>query len=133
MVEEEKENPLIALRPRQSQTLGKIEMPVWEDYFTNILNQQRIVEAHETTRQYEDIRRITAEEIRNTISTLKNQKATGPDGIFDEHIKVAPEVLIPSITDMMNLCLHTGRIPERWRTSIVRMLYKGKREPHDPN
>lgn len=79
-------------------------MPIWDAHFTNIVNRQRMNEAHERTRQYKDIRRFTTEEIGNTIYALKNKNAAGPDAIFNKHIKAAPSVLIPAITEMMNLC-----------------------------
>ena len=135
LVEEAKENPYIALKPRKAQAMGKIEMHVWEEHFSNILNQQGATAAHETTtgQYHSNIKRFTTEEIRNTIPALKNKKAPGPDGIYNEHIKAAPDVILPALTNLLNLCLHAGNIPATWRTSTIRMLYKGKGDPHDPN
>lgn len=34
---------------------------------------------------------------------------------------------------LFNKCIETGNIPEKWRKSIIRVLFKGKGNREDPN
>lgn len=136
MIEAAKNDPYLALKPRRTQMVRKISMTTWEEHFTNILNQEGTTSAYalkptETDKPY--IRPFSKNEVEDTIKRLKNNKAAGPDGIFNEHLKGSLDILLPEITDLMNLCLKLGNIPTGWRGSIVKVLYKGKGDPSDPN
>lgn len=64
--------------------------------------------------------------------SLKKKKTPDPDRICNEHIKDSN--LIPqAITDMLNLCLKKGNIPDIWRLSTIKMLFKGRGDQMDPN
>lgn len=133
MVEEARENPYRALKPRKTQAINRIAMDTWEEHFTELLNQKRLAQAYPCTPTRTNTHNpFTTEEIVTTISKLKNRKACGPDGIFNEQIKSA-EILLPALTDLMNACLRTGNIPTTWQTSTIKVLYKGKGDPCDPH
>ena len=61
------------------------------------------------------------------LSKVKNRKPSGPDKIFNEHIKASAEIL-----NLLNTCLQTGNIPTKWKTSTIQVLYKGKGDPQTP-
>lgn len=135
MVEETRENPYRALKPRKTQTVSKIDMDIWEEHFTDLLNQKRSLQAYpiKTVEPNSPQNPFTSEEIGATLSKLKDRKACGPDGIFNEHIKSSAEILLPTLTNLLNACLRTGNIPTTWKTSTIKVMYKGKGDPCDPN
>ena len=64
------------------------------------------------------------EEITKTIMTLKNNKASGPDGLYNEHLKASTNVLLQIFTDLMNFCIQIGTVQTSWRNSIIKITYK---------
>ena len=136
MIEEAKMDPYVALKPRKTQYSGKIEIPIWEEHFRNILNKNESNSAYEPAgdgNNQPETESFSREEVHGAILALKNRKAPGPDGICNEHIKGSIDILLPAITDLLNLCVREGNIPTPWRTSTVKMLYKGKGNQTDPN
>lgn len=47
MVEEAKKDPYIALRPRRAQSSGKMDIRIWEEHFSSILNIEKTTSAYE--------------------------------------------------------------------------------------
>lgn len=72
-------------------------------------------------------------EVVETINNSKDKKACGPDAICNEHIKSMSGILGEALTELFNQCLLQGNIPKSWRLSTIKMLYKGKGDPEDPN
>jgi hypothetical protein len=66
----------------------------------------------------------------DTIKTTTCKKAAGPDGFYNEHLKESAQCLAELL---FNKCLESGNIPEEWRKSTIKTLYKGKGETNDPN
>ena len=136
MVEEARKDPYLALRPRKVQSSGKIDITVWEEHFSSILNIERTNAAYEPITMDTHLAEsnpFTTDEVHEILTSLKSNKAPGPDGICNEHIKGSTSLLLQPITDMLNLCLQEGNIPEIWRTSTIKMLFKGKGNQMDPN
>ena len=134
MIEEARSDPYVALRPRKQQKIGRIDMTTWEEHFQNILNTEKIHAAYEPRSPEIHIAKpFKKEEVERTILSLKNNKAAGPDGILNEHLKAYADALLPALTDMYNMCLRLGNIPTRWKTAMIRILYKGKGDTSDPN
>ena len=67
------------------------------------------------------------------IRASKNKKSTGPDQIANEHLKSSAEMLTPIWTEIFNKCISTITIPENWRKSTLKILYKGKGNTEDPH
>ena len=63
---------------------------------------------------------FTAQEFSNRITTLKNCKAIGLDGIFTEELKEAKKWLL----ELFNRCMETNRIPKIWQKSRAIALPK---------
>ena len=75
---------------------------------------------------------FTENEIRNTIKSLKNNKATGVDLILNEHLKILSHIISPILVDLFNLVFDTGIIPESWTLGMIQPIFKNKGSPHDP-
>ena len=76
---------------------------------------------------------IKAHEVQSAITRLGNNKAAGPDGIFNEFLKDTCSALLSTWVDLFNKCLHLGEIPEFWIHATLKMLHKGKGDTEDPN
>lgn len=76
---------------------------------------------------------ISVDEVKKFIKLSKNKKATGPNNVTNEHLKVSVEILSSHLCDVFNLCIETCSIPSAWRTSHLKVLYKGKGERSSPD
>lgn len=138
LAEEAKKDPYVALRPKKQTQTHYIDMETWESHFNNILNKEGLT-GLEGNRQEIPAQTLTnwtpltTEEVGSTICNSKNKKAAGPDGIYNEYIKDTVHLLDQVWTNLYNKCIQTASIPEQWRKSIVKVLYKGKGDPKDPN
>ena len=135
IAEEARINPYIALAHKNSNGGTSIEMDKWEKHFSSILNVQSVTPdiIQDTAVKSDSTTRFTREEVRKAIRKAKNKKAAGPDGIFNEHIKDTEKHLTDAWTEMFNKCLERERIPDAWRKSTLKVLYKGKGDRSDPN
>ena len=106
----------------------EVPMKIWQQHFKTILNQ--------SLPKKEEVRNnppITCAEIENVLKNTKNKKAAGPDGIYYERLKEAKDVIIEPLMELYNKCLDVGTILDIWRNSQIKVLYKGKGDPADPN
>ena len=76
---------------------------------------------------------FTTEEIDVARCKLKNNKACGPDAIYNEFIKHCPTNVIEIITKLFNIVLDTGIIPTKWTLGLIIPIYKNKGSRDDPN
>ena len=58
------------------------------------------------------------------MSSLRVDKATGPDGISARLLKEACPEIVPSLTHIINLSIRCGYFPDEWKISKVLPLYK---------
>ena len=63
---------------------------------------------------------------------LKNNKATGVDGIPGEFYKFATEELVLPLHTIFNYILEKGDYPSQWVEGIINALHK-KGDPSDPD
>lgn len=128
LIETAKENPFIALAPRKPRLETTIQMHSWESHFARILNQEnkKKEESRQTQQALTNFPRITVAEVTAAINSLKRKKAAGPDTIFNEHLVESQHMLTGTWTDLFNKCIELGQIPEDWRCSTIKVLYKGK-------
>ncbi len=66
------------------------------------------------------------------ITTPKNHKSTGTDGVLNKMIKIARKEIFPVLTKVFNLIYLTGIFPEDWAISMIKPLFKGG-NPFDPS
>lgn len=71
------------------------------------------------------------EELKSVIQRLKNQTASGIDGITTKDVKNSLEQLLPVLTNLINGILETGIYPDELKESIVTQVHK-KGDMHDP-
>ena len=76
--------------------------------------------------------KIRYEEVRKTISRLRNGKAAGVDGIVNEIIKYGGEQVHVVIWQLVSTCFETEKIPKDWMDGIVFPIYK-EGDGRDPN
>ncbi|GBP23619.1 Zinc finger BED domain-containing protein 4 [Eumeta japonica] len=69
-------------------------------------------------------------EVLKQIMKLKPEKGPGPDGITNECIKFARNLLLTSITILLNKILVEETVPRLWMESEIILLYK-KGDPAD--
>ena len=68
--------------------------------------------------------RITNDEIKKAISSLKSGKATGLDKISSEMIKASVNVLLSVNEKLFNAILRSGIYPKSWHDSYICPIYK---------
>ena len=68
---------------------------------------------------------ITNSEIMKAVSSLKNKKASGHDGITNEIIKTSMPELVQCYKHLFNLILVNGQFPDCWRNNLIKPLHKG--------
>ena len=136
IAEEANKDPFIASRKRIHNYSTTIQMETWESHFTNILNTKNLTTPISSPPNLEtgtNLLTLTKEEVKRAITRTKNGKAAGPNGIFNEHIKATEHMPLEVWIDLHNKCIDTGHIPEAWRRSVIKILYKAKGDLANPN
>ena len=70
------------------------------------------------------MKKISSEEIKQSIKRVKPNKSVGPDGLCIELYKHTSDVILPFLTELFNMIYDTGYFPVDWSTSIVVPLHK---------
>jgi hypothetical protein len=70
-------------------------------------------------------------EASDIFAGTKNNKAAGPDGIYNEHLKTSQPLLLRVWTSMSKKCMSLSTIPDGWRKLTVKILFKGKGDLSD--
>ena len=69
---------------------------------------------------------IALSEVREAIGKMKMGKAVGPSGIAAEMLVAAGEAGVIWVTDLCNVIVKEGMIPDDWRKSWLVTVFKGK-------
>ena len=72
---------------------------------------------------------ITVQEIRDSITKLKNSKSPGVDGYSGEYYKVFVNELVPILCHVYNYALDEKDPPKTWSEAIVSVIYKDGKDP----
>ncbi|KAH7706674.1 hypothetical protein AAVH_26088 [Aphelenchoides avenae] len=67
---------------------------------------------------------VTADEVEAALSTMKNGKAPGPDGVKAETLKAGGPTLWKHLARLFTQCLRKKKIPPQWKESTTVLLYK---------
>ena len=67
---------------------------------------------------------IKDEEIKNSISKLKNNKSSGLDSIRNEMIKSGANILLPCLNKLFNLIFSSGHYPSAWAKGYISPIFK---------
>ena len=73
---------------------------------------------------------FTPEEVRDTLKSLPIGKAAGPDLINNRLLKELAQPLALSLSDLFNLSLSSGSVPNIWKEANVSPIHK-KNDPSD--
>lgn len=74
-------------------------------------------------------RPITAEEVLQVISTLKNNKSPGPDGYINEFYKIFQETVAPLLLNAYHHALKCGNMAPSWREATIIVIHKEGKDP----
>ena len=105
--------------------LNPIVEHTWLDYYQNLWTKQfndNTTKRAKLTENCVDF--VTMEELQTTIKALKARTSPGSDGINNELYKHAPESILRTFLNFLNVCWIYGDIPEEWRTAIVIPIHK---------
>ena len=73
---------------------------------------------------------VTIKEVEDTIKSMKNGKAPGPDGITIEMLKAGGRKVWEQMAAIFTECIRSKRIPIHWKESKTILIYK-KGDPQD--
>ena len=108
----------------------------WIDHFANLMNKPlNIDESHEAElKDYIKCNKdsifsqinftIKESEINQVICKLKNNKASGLDGILNEMLKSSRIYIVPILVKLFNLILLKGSFPDDWRVNTLTPIHK---------
>lgn len=76
---------------------------------------------------------FTATEVEKVVSNLPNNKASGHDGVTYEMLKTTTQMEYPILTNIFNICLENGKVPESWKGALIHCIPKKDNTPDDPS
>ena len=102
----------------------------WETYFSNLYKRHKEKE----TDRLENViinennnalnSQFTLKELKDTIKSIKNKKATGYDSICNEFLKQSSERILKLLLNFLNLALSKGLITSKWCLDIINPIHK---------
>jgi len=100
-------------------------------YYKNLYDDEKETDkTNYNEREKDEELEITEAEILNVTKNLKNNKATGGDGILNENIKYGGKFIIKKLKKLFNLVLQTKNIPKSWLNADIILMYKNKGDKH---
>ena len=67
---------------------------------------------------------LSEEEITNAIKKLKNNRASGNNGITAELLKAGPTELVDWLSELLQQVWSSGRVPQDWKDSVLVPVFK---------
>ena len=103
-------------------------MQMWSDYFRELLNVKR----SEAERTFDLGRTVNAEteeppsfsEVEEAVHKLKNNKASGEDGVIAELVKAGGKVLSTELHTLILEIWEKEEMPEDWKRAIIHPIFK---------
>ena len=101
------------------------------DFYHNLYSTRRTQESKNESqgrerRKGETYPRITAEEVKEQIRTLKKNKAADSRGVSAELIINAGDKLIEKLAEIYTSALdHRAEVPKHWQETMLRLIHKG--------
>ena len=71
---------------------------------------------------------INVNEISECLNGLDTSKACGPDGIPSRLLKECHQQIAPSLCDVFNHSLVSGRVPSEWKSANITSIHKKKQK-----
>ena len=101
----------------------------WRNYFDSLLNTENLrEELPEIEPTQGPIAEISSSEVKQQLERMKNNKATGPDELPIDLVKLLKENGINWMTECLNWIMDEG-LPQEWRRSTITPIYKQKGDP----
>jgi len=118
---------------KDSIEINNIEVQKWISHYRNLWctnsPHNDNDEPETTTTPSAGIDEISDEELKQSLKSMKNRKAAGPDGLNSELFKYGRPALSNRLLDLINKCWKERSIPEEWGQARVKSLFKkGKRD-----
>ncbi|UYV60127.1 hypothetical protein LAZ67_1000053 [Cordylochernes scorpioides] len=119
----------IALFKGATKIQGEITVQEWHEFYCELMSteeKEKICNIEVRISPSDPILdpEITSEEIGRAIRDLKNNKASGPDDIPNEIIKVLPDSYMGLLEQFYNRALIMGHYPTIWTKSIIHPIFK---------
>ena len=116
-----------------------IPLDTWPEHFSSLLNppnacfykQDEIPEEWLENGQPELNCNFSILEIEEALRSCNRAKAVGLDKIANEHMQAVFDITAETWKDLFNVILSTGEVVSSWKSSIIKVLYKGKGEVGD--
>ena len=129
---------------KKSYNRNKISLDSWFTHFKDVLEKHEnnvtddATNANENNdtidKEYIDVldRPISKTDVLKAMHKLKNNKASGPDGMIGEFFKFSSEIISDYLVALSNHLFDNGFYPDDWCESIILPLFK-KGNFNDPN
>ena len=130
IIEEAETDPYKAIRHRQQRFQPSISMDTWEAHIIRITCAKESRPTVTQPDKTEPLVHISGVKGIKATKEAGRNRARGPDGIRNEHIKETMTLLLPTWTTLLNKCLELGKIPSEWKKSTIKLTYKGKGGTH---
>ena len=136
LINSRKDNDLFWKKIKSFRNKPKHEFDIsdkqWFDHFKSLLYSEGVEKLNTKIHvQYDDEsindtfnQPFTEDELKASISALKNGKASGPDGITAEMIKSTRVKISPILLLLYNKILSSGDFPNEWARSIICPIFK---------
>ena len=103
---------------------------IWKDYMEKLLNEENVWDNETVCEKTEGPGcHITREEVAKALRKMKPGKAAGPSGVVSEMLKASDELGVEWMTDLCNVIVRDGKIPDDWKNSLLVPVFKGKGDP----
>uniref|UniRef100_A0A8C6S797 Reverse transcriptase n=1 Tax=Neogobius melanostomus TaxID=47308 RepID=A0A8C6S797_9GOBI len=76
--------------------------------------------------------KITVDDVKKSINSLKNGKACGPDGFPAEVYKTFVDIFAPLLTRMFQYAYDNKKLPKTMQQSIISLIPKDHKDPENP-
>ena len=103
---------------------------IWKDYMEKLLNEENVWDNETVCEKTEGPGcHITREEVAKALRKMKPGKAAGPSGVVSEMLKASDELGVEWMTDLCNVIVRDGKIPDDWKNSLLVPVFKVKGDP----
>lgn len=104
----------------------------WVNYFTELMNIKHVnnfsnIEAFIDNNYNSEILNmdVSTEEVLKAVRELKNGKASGPDGILNEMLRISCIFNTKFYASIFNSIIKHGIYPDLWKENFIKPIFKG--------
>ena len=114
----------------QNNNIPKVDPFKWFSYFSSLFKKSTDSEISDVQDVREDElnehlnQPFTLDELKENINKLKNNKASGLDGVKNEMIKCSSSIILDTVLSFFNLCLRVGIFSSSLCKGIINPIHK---------